>query len=97
MKLRGAVFRSGYHDFDVQTGGLVAYPRLVAAEHRTELEPDWLSSGVKAFDNLLGGGIHRGSATLLVGPAGAGKSIIATQFALVARSAVKQEQAGSSR
>ena len=81
VKLRGAVFRTGYHDFDVQKGGLVVYPRLVASEHRAELHPQRLSSGVTALDRLLGGGLDRGSATLLVGPAGAGKSTIATQFA----------------
>jgi circadian clock protein KaiC len=79
-KLRGAVFRSGFHDFDVRTGGLVVYPRLVASEHRTEISGDLFRTGVSALDSLLGGGLDRGSATLLVGPAGAGKSAIATQL-----------------
>ena len=84
VKLRGAVFRSGYHDFDVRTGGLVVYPRLVASEHRTDVAGEPLRSGVPALDNLLGGGLDRGSATLLVGPAGAGKSAVATRLIVAA-------------
>jgi circadian clock protein KaiC len=83
-KLRGSPFRSGFHDFVVQTGGLSVFPRLVAAEHRTELVAQSLPSGVPALDTLVGGGIDRSTATLLVGPAGAGKSVIATQFACAA-------------
>jgi circadian clock protein KaiC len=83
-KLRGAVFRTGYHDFDVRTGGLVVYPRLVASEHRADSSGELLKSGVPALDNLLGGGLDPGSATLLVGPAGSGKSAVATQLAFAA-------------
>ncbi len=83
-KLRGAVFRSGYHDFDVRTGGLVVYPRLVASEHRAEISGEPLRSGVTELDYLLGGGLDRGTATLLVGPAGAGKSAVATQLVVAA-------------
>jgi circadian clock protein KaiC len=83
-KLRGSPFRSGYHDYVVVTGGLVVYPRLVAAEHRTELLTEPLPSGIAALDALLGGGVDRSTATLLIGPAGTGKSAIATQFACAA-------------
>lgn len=79
-KLRGSSFRSGYHDFVVKTGGLVVFPRLVAAEHRTELLAEALPSGVAGVDALLGGGVDRSTATLIVGPAGTGKSALATQF-----------------
>ncbi len=80
-KLRGSPFRSGYHDYTVRTGGLVVFPRLIAAEHRTELLSQPMSSGISELDALLGGGVDRSTATLLVGPAGTGKSAIATQFA----------------
>jgi circadian clock protein KaiC len=80
-KLRGSPFRSGYHDFVVHTGGLVVFPRLIASEHRTELLASALPSGIAELDSLLGGGIDRSTATLMIGPAGAGKSAIATQFA----------------
>lgn len=83
-KLRGSPFRSGYHDYVVMTGGIVAFPRLTAAEHRTELLSEPLPSGLAAVDELLGGGLDRSTATLLVGPAGTGKSALATQFACAA-------------
>jgi circadian clock protein KaiC len=83
-KMRGAVFRSGYHDFTVRTGGLEVFPRLVAAEHPAKATGDQLRSGLAGLDHLLGGGLDRGTATLLVGPAGTGKSAVATQLAVAA-------------
>ena len=43
-----------------------------------------LSTGIKAFDGLLGGGVETGSSTLILGPAGTGKSLIAINFAMAA-------------
>jgi circadian clock protein KaiC len=83
-KLRGSSFRSGYHDFVLRAGGLVVFPRLIAAEHRTELLTEPLPSGLAAVDELLCGGVDRSTATLVVGPAGTGKSALATQFACAA-------------
>lgn len=83
-KMRGAVFRSGFHDFIVRTGGLEVFPRLVAAEHPSVAGGDMLRSGLRAFDELLGGGLDRGTSTLLVGPAGSGKSVLATQLVVAA-------------
>jgi circadian clock protein KaiC len=84
QKLRGLKFRGGRHDFNIRTGGLEVYPRLVAAEHRTEYALDQLSSGIGALDKLLGGGLDRGTSTLITGPAGAGKSAISAQYAVAA-------------
>ena len=82
VKVRGLNFRDGYHDFSIKTGGLIVYPRLVAAEHqhrdRDFGEP--VASGVKALDDMLGGGVDRGSSTLIMGPAGSGKSALGTQY-----------------
>jgi circadian clock protein KaiC len=82
LKYRGHKFRGGYHDFIIKTGGLEVYPRLVSAEHRTAFERSLLTSGVPKLDVLLGGGIERGSSTLVLGPAGTGKSLLALQFAI---------------
>jgi circadian clock protein KaiC len=79
-------FRGGYHDYAIQPGGLVVYPRLVAAEHRTTTRRDRLGSGVAALDDLMGGGIEEGTSTLIIGAAGTGKSTIAAQFAAAAAS-----------
>jgi circadian clock protein KaiC len=84
VKLRGACFREGFHDYSIRTGGVVVYPRLVAAEHQPGFERSMLKSGVAELDELIGGGIDRGTSTLLVGPAGCGKSTIALRFALTA-------------
>lgn len=84
MKYRGRRFRGGYHDFSIKTGGLEVYPRIVASEHRTVFERSQASSGVPALDKLLGGGVDRGSSTLILGPAGTGKSLFTVNFAVAA-------------
>jgi circadian clock protein KaiC len=77
----------GYHDFSIRREGIKVFPRLVAAEHRAEFRNDLIESGVKPLDALLGGGIAGGSSTLVLGPAGTGKSILILQYiaAAVAR------------
>src|SRR5207248_2643897 len=72
------------HDFVIERGGLRVFPRLIAAEHHRPYEPERLESGVPALDALLGGGLDRGSSVLLIGPAGSGKSSLATQYAVAA-------------
>lgn len=84
VKIRGLHFRDGYHDFNIRTGGLVVYPRLIAAEHRAVIEHEQMPSGIEALDKMLGGGVDRGTSTLIMGPAGAGKSALATQYAVAA-------------
>jgi circadian clock protein KaiC len=85
-KMRGVPFRGGYHDFTIRKGGLDVFPRLVAADHHEEFTDADLASGNEALDALLGGGLPVGTSTLLLGPAGTGKSTIATQFAVAAAS-----------
>src|SRR5262245_12090940 len=80
VKCRGQSFRSGYHDFTITTGGIEVFPRLVAAEHRQAHINEFMSSGIKEVDSLLGGGIAGGSSTLVLGPAGTGKSLLIMQY-----------------
>lgn len=80
-KLRGSRFRGGYHDFLILTGGVSVFPRLVAAEHPGDFKSESITSGINELDSLLGGGLDRGTATLILGPAGSGKSTLAAQFA----------------
>lgn len=82
VKIRGLNFRDGYHDFSIKTGGILVYPRLIAAEHRRFVDQDPVPSGVPALDEMLGGGIDRGTSTLVMGPAGSGKSALSTQYAI---------------
>jgi circadian clock protein KaiC len=84
LKLRAVHFRGGLHDYLIRKGGLEVFPRLVAADHPAEFQDVEVSSGLAALDALLGGGLPRGSNTLLVGPAGAGKSSVAIQFTVAA-------------
>jgi circadian clock protein KaiC len=88
-KLRGSVFRGGYHDFRIRTGGLEVYPRLdhsgTAADAIRVGES--VPSGLEELDRLLGGGLARGTSTLITGAAGTGKSVLSIQFA---RSAVQR-------
>jgi circadian clock protein KaiC len=82
--MRGMLFRGGYHDFTIETGGLAIYPRLVAAEHHKAFIGELTSTGSSGLDALLGGGIERGTSLLLIGGAGVGKSSIALTYAMAA-------------
>jgi circadian clock protein KaiC len=84
IKHRGRRFRGGYHDYIISTGGLTVFPRLVAMEHRQRLNEQKLSSGITGLDQLLGGGVERGTSTLIVGSAGTGKSSLSAQFVAAA-------------
>jgi circadian clock protein KaiC len=84
IKYRGSDFASGFHDFVIRTGGIRVFPRLVASDHVTKFTREMIPSGVRSLDSLLGGGIERGTSTLLMGPPGCGKSTIAMQYAVAA-------------
>ncbi|WKB51195.1 ATPase domain-containing protein [Eleftheria terrae] len=86
VKYRGTPFVGGYHDFTIRRGGLVVFPRLVASEHRTLVAEGTVRCGVPGLDQLLGGGLERGTSTLVTGAPGTGKSTIATAFAAEAAS-----------
>lgn len=81
-KLRGVKFREGAHDYRIERGGLLLFPRLVASEHKKPFKDDPVSSGISGFDTLTGGGLDRGTSNLFLGPAGCGKSTIALQHAV---------------
>jgi circadian clock protein KaiC len=89
-KVRGSNFREGYHDYEIVRGGVVVHPRLVAAEHHEAFRPGLFASGVANLDRMLEGGLTAGSTSLLLGPAGVGKSTVAMQFAVTAMKAGKK-------
>jgi circadian clock protein KaiC len=84
VKMRGVSYRGGYHDYVIRTGGIQVFPRLIAAEHHKPFERGAVLSGVPEVDTLLGGGLNRGTSSLIMGPAGAGKTVLATQYACAA-------------
>jgi circadian clock protein KaiC len=80
-KMRGSLFREGNHDYVIKGGGIVVFPRLVASEHVASFGKALYGSGNAALDRLAGGGLHAGTGTLFIGPAGSGKSTIASMYA----------------
>ena len=84
LKLRGSDFSSGFHDVTIRRGGLKVFARLVAADHGADFPRTLIASGVTALDALMGGGVERGTSTLLIGPPGCGKSTLALQYAVAA-------------
>ena len=67
----------------ITTGGINVFPRLVAAEHHTRFTRTQHSTGIANFDVLLSG-VNSGTSTLVLGPAGTGKSLITMTFAMAA-------------
>jgi circadian clock protein KaiC len=83
-KMRGSRFREGNHDYVIQAGGLTVFPRLLAMNGPVDFPRDTFSSGNRQLDELVGGGLDAGTGTLFMGPAGSGKSTVASMYASVA-------------
>jgi circadian clock protein KaiC len=79
VKMRGMAVTEGFHDFVIVRGGLTVFPQLVA-DARQPGNDQPIRSGLGELDALLGGGLTWGTTTLLIGPAGVGKSTIAAQY-----------------
>ena len=80
LKYRGRQYRGGYHDFVIGTGGVRIFPRLVSAEHRTNFKRESVAIENAGLNALIGGGFERGASTLILGPAGTGKSLLTLSF-----------------
>jgi KaiC len=68
------------------SSGITVFPRLVASHHRVQYQQSLIRSNVPSLDDLMGGGLDRGTSTLLIGPPGCGKSTLAIQYASAAAS-----------
>jgi circadian clock protein KaiC len=81
-KLRGSSYRQGFHAFDITDGGVQVYPRLVSPTEAASYKRDVTRapSGVPGLDSMLAGGLWTGSATLVAGPTGSGKTTMGIQF-----------------
>ena len=84
VKLRGIEYLGGYHDYIIKRGGIEVFPRMVSSEFEVKEKNTKFSSGISELDKLLGGGLHAGTSTLFLGPAGTGKSSLALQYAFAA-------------
>jgi circadian clock protein KaiC len=81
-KLRGASYREGTHGFRITGGGLQFFPRLVSPQFPSGYTrpSERISIGVAGLDRMVGGGLWRGSCTMVAGPTGSGKTTCAIQF-----------------
>lgn len=79
-KFRGSGTRNGTHAMRIGSDGAEIYPRLVPGDHAESYEIEPVSSGVPAIDELLHGGIERGTVTIISGATGVGKTTTGTQF-----------------
>jgi circadian clock protein KaiC len=79
-KLRGSDFRGGAHTMRLTARGMEVFPRLLPEQHAQQYIQDTLSSGVPELDELLHGGLERGTITMISGPTGVGKTTLGLQF-----------------
>ncbi len=80
VKMRGVNFQSGSHDFNIETGGIAVFPRLGSSEMKYDSKLGSIKSSVKGLEQLLGG-LDYGTSTILMGPAGIGKSTMSLTYA----------------
>ena len=83
LKLRGSSYRSGEHAYRITDEGFEVFPRLADRQDQApyELTPERTSTGIDALDKVLGdGGYWSGSATMVAGPSGIGKTLMGLHF-----------------
>jgi circadian clock protein KaiC len=82
VKMRGLDTQPGLHTFRISRHGVSVFPRLIKPiETDLKVPPRrFLFTGIAGLDEMLGGGFLPGSAMLVAGPAGSGKSSLAIQF-----------------
>jgi circadian clock protein KaiC len=83
-KIRGADYIDGFHDYAISRGGVSIFPRLEPHHDHVEVNDGVISSGLSNLDRLLGGGLDRGGAALITGPAGCGKTTLSMKYAAAA-------------
>lgn len=79
-KVRSADFQEGFHDYEIRTGGLYVYPRLVSPDHPSVSERTVCASGIANLDKMFKGGLLSGTSAVFIGPSGVGKSTVAMQY-----------------
>lgn len=81
LKFRGSDFEPSSHAVVLREHGMDVYPNVHPTESPAKRTLELLSTGIDELDELLGGGIERGTITLLTGPTGTGKTTLAVQLA----------------
>ena len=80
VKFRGIAAVEGFHDFAIRHGGLIVFPSVTIGSSSVVRSADNIRSGLAELDDLLGGGLTWGTTTVVIGPAGTGKSTLAAQY-----------------
>ncbi|UMZ74320.1 ATPase domain-containing protein [Natranaerofaba carboxydovora] len=80
VKFRGSDFQYGSHSFRLKGDGMIIFPKLDPRESVKDFTFETISSGIPELDELLGGGVEKGTTTLISGPTGVGKTTLGTQF-----------------
>lgn len=83
-KFRGSDFMSGLHPVRIGSQGMTLFPHHIASAGTAEPGARLLTSGIDELDTLLDGGIESGTATVVSGPTGVGKTLLGMQFMIKA-------------
>lgn len=83
-KFRGSGFADGVHFMRLGPSGMQVFPRLVPEEHSRAFHRELLSTGIDAMDEILHGGIERGTVTIIAGPTGVGKTTLGMEIMMEA-------------
>ena len=79
-KHRGVGHQEGTHGMEIRSGGIEIYPALIPEDPTQSFEPTQFRTNIDGLDSLLGGGLERGTVTIISGPSGVGKTTLATEF-----------------
>ena len=82
LKMRGQAQIPGLHTFRITHAGIQVFPRILLNGSTPSLPRNAarLAMGVPGLDEMLGGGLPCGYSLLIAGPAGSGKTVLATEF-----------------
>ncbi len=88
LKMRGTDFVGGENFFQITASGVRVFPRINSLsaqklfDQSLDALPERLATGLPGLDEMMGGGIPRGTTTLISGSSGTGKTLLALHFAL---------------
>ncbi len=82
LKMRGGNYFAGMHSFSINSDGIAVYPRMKTPviQRRYDVSDGKLSTGIEGLNEMLHGGIPKGTSTLVVGGAGTGKTLLGLCF-----------------
>jgi circadian clock protein KaiC len=84
LKLRGSAYLEGLHGFSLSQDGIDVFPRLVSPHVAPsyDIQASTAATGIQGLDEMLDGGLLRGTSTMVLGSTGSGKTTLGLQFIL---------------